>query len=53
MSLIASPQAKNLGLHRAILFNAQEGWLETFKPYARPDNVWLAEIGAELAKSNG
>ena len=49
-SLIDSPQANNLGLHRAILFNGQEGWLETFRPYALPDEAWLAEAGEKLVR---
>jgi hypothetical protein len=48
-SLIDSPQANNLGLHRAILFNGQEGWLETFRPYALPEAGWLDEAGRKLA----
>jgi S-DNA-T family DNA segregation ATPase FtsK/SpoIIIE len=40
-SLIESPQANDLGLHRAILFNGQEGWTETFRPYALPDAAWI------------
>lgn len=48
-SLIDSPQANNLGLHRAILFNGQEGWLETFRPYALPDEGWLVEAGQQLS----
>ncbi len=52
-SLIDSPQANNLGLHRAILFNGQEGWLETFRPYALPDEGWLAEAGQGLARLHG
>jgi S-DNA-T family DNA segregation ATPase FtsK/SpoIIIE len=49
-SLIESPQANDLGLHRAILFNGQEGWTETFRPYALPDAGWLAETGEKLRK---
>jgi S-DNA-T family DNA segregation ATPase FtsK/SpoIIIE len=49
-SLIESPQANDLGLHRAILFNGQEGWTETFRPYALPDAGWLAEAGEKLRK---
>jgi DNA segregation ATPase FtsK/SpoIIIE-like protein len=49
-SLIDSPQANNLGLHRAILFNGHEGWLETFRPYALPDDAWLDEAGRKLAQ---
>jgi hypothetical protein len=49
-SLIDSPQANNLGLHRAILFNGHEGWLETFRPCALPDDAWLEEVGRKLAR---
>jgi hypothetical protein len=47
-SLIESPQANNLGLHRALFYNGQEGWLETFRPYALPDARWLEEAGRIL-----
>ena len=46
-SLIDSPKAGLLGLHRALLFNAQEGYLETFRPYALPPADWLEEAGRE------
>jgi S-DNA-T family DNA segregation ATPase FtsK/SpoIIIE len=49
-SLIESPQANDLGLHRAILFNGQQGWSETFRPYALPDHAWLEEAGQKLAR---
>ncbi len=49
-SLIESPAANNLGLHRAILFNGHEGWTETFRPYALLDNAWLDEAGGKLKK---
>jgi len=49
-SLIESGAANNLGLHRAILFNGQKGWMETFRPYALPDEAWLAEAEEKLAK---
>jgi len=48
-SLIESPQANNLGLHRALFYNGHEGWLETFRPYALPDDQWLEEIRRKLA----
>jgi len=41
-SLIDSPKASNLGLHRALFYNEHEGTLETFRPYAMPDGAWLA-----------
>ena len=45
-SLIDSPQASGLGLHRALLYNEQEGTLETFRPYARPESPWLSQVPA-------
>ena len=47
-SLIDSPKAGMLGLHRALFFNAQEGYLETFRPYALPDPEWVEEAGGKL-----
>lgn len=49
-SLIDSPKAGNLGLHRAIFYNEQEGHMETFRPYALPDAEWIEEVKANLAK---
>ena len=49
-SLIDSPRAGNLGLHRAIFFNAQEGYLETFRPYALPGEEWVDGAGANLRR---
>jgi len=48
-SLIDSPKASTLGLHRALLYNAQEGTVETFRPYALPDPAWLEQAGRLLA----
>jgi hypothetical protein len=47
-SLIDSPKAGALGLHRALLYNEQAGTLETFRPYAMPDGGWIEEMGAKL-----
>jgi hypothetical protein len=47
-SLIDTPKAASLGLHRAILFNAQAGTLETFRPYALPDEAWIVEAAGHL-----
>ncbi len=52
-SLIESPQANDLGLHRAILFNGQEGWTETFRPYALPDSAWISAAGQALSRLHG
>lgn len=48
-SLIDSPKAGNLGLHRALLYNEHEGSLETFRPYALPENAWLEQVAQQLA----
>jgi len=39
-SLIDTPNASTLGLHRAIFYNEQSGVLETFRPYAAPGDSW-------------
>jgi DNA segregation ATPase FtsK/SpoIIIE, S-DNA-T family len=36
-SLVDAPDAGTLGLHRALLYNEREGYLEKFRPYALPD----------------
>jgi len=43
-NLIDSPAATTLGLHRALFHNEHYGTLETFRPYAMPDDAWLDEI---------
>jgi hypothetical protein len=45
-NLIDSPAATTLGLHRALFHNEHLGTLETFRPYAMPDSVWLEELGS-------
>ncbi len=52
-SLIDSPKAGMLGLHRAILFNAQEGYLEIFRPYALPSSEWVEHAGRGLQRESG
>lgn len=52
-SLIDSPRASQLGMHRALFYNAQEGYLETFRPYALPGSEWLENAGALVAGSSG
>jgi hypothetical protein len=49
-SLVESPDAGTLGLHRALLYNDREGYTEIFRPYARPDNEWIEETAGLLAK---
>jgi len=48
-SLIDNPKAGMLGLHRALFYNAQEGYLETFRPYALPGREWIEEAARSLA----
>ena len=49
-SLIDSPKASALGLHRALFYNEQEGYLETFRPYALPPPEWIEEAARHLAQ---
>lgn len=48
-SLCDDPKASALGLHRALLYNEQEGYLETFRPYALPAREWIEQAGSKLA----
>ncbi len=48
-SLIDSPKASMLGLHRALFYSEHESRLETFRPFALPDAAWVAEAVAQLA----
>jgi hypothetical protein len=47
-SLMDSPRASQLGLHRAVFYNSQEGHIETFRPYALPGRDWLEEVRRAL-----
>ena len=42
-SLIDNPKASILGMHRALFYNAQQGHLETFRPYALPPIDWIKQ----------
>ena len=52
-SLIDNPKASTLGMHRALYYNEQEGYLETFRPYALPGNDWIEEVAANLKRLAG
>ena len=52
-SLIDTPKASNLGLNRALFYNEQEGYLETFRPYALPDETWLDDAQKALSRLVG
>jgi DNA segregation ATPase FtsK/SpoIIIE, S-DNA-T family len=47
--LIDSPKAGDLGLHRALFYNEQEGYTEVFRPYALPAGEWVERAGERLA----
>jgi hypothetical protein len=47
-TLIDSPAASKLGEHRALFFSEEEGKLEKFRPYAYPDDEWLAFVRRQL-----
>jgi DNA segregation ATPase FtsK/SpoIIIE, S-DNA-T family len=49
-SLIDNPKASMLGLHRALFYNEQEGYLETFRPYALPDDAWMEGAAKQLQR---
>ena len=49
-SLCDDPKASTLGLHRALFYNEQEGYLETFRPYALPAGEWIDKAGEKLAR---
>jgi len=48
-SLIDTPEASDLGLHRALFYNEQEGTLEKFRPYSLPTTDWLDAVKVRLA----
>ena len=48
-NLIDSPAASTLGLHRALFYNEHFSTLETFRPYAMPDEAWFDEVASSLA----
>jgi DNA segregation ATPase FtsK/SpoIIIE, S-DNA-T family len=52
-SLIDSPRANTLGLHRALFYNEHEGYLEVFRPYALPDMQWVDSARTALSRKNG
>lgn len=49
-SLCDDPQASNLGLHCALFYNEQEGYLEKFRPYSLASNEWLEMAGKNLQR---
>jgi len=50
-TLIDSPLASRLGLHRALFASEEMGAPEKFRPYRLPSEDWLAQAGASLSRS--
>lgn len=49
-SLIDSPRASTLGLHRALFYNEKEGYLEIFRPYSLPVTEWIEKAETNLRR---
>ncbi len=47
-SLMDSPEASRLGVHRAILYDEGQGVAEKFRPYGLPSNEYLAWVKKQL-----
>ncbi|MGA2621917.1 MAG: FtsK/SpoIIIE domain-containing protein [Thermoguttaceae bacterium] len=47
-SLMDSPDAARLGVHRAILYDEARGYAEKFRPYGLPPADWLTRVGQQL-----
>ena len=47
-NLMDSPEASRLGVHRAILYNEEQGEFEKFRPYGLPTADWLAWVKERL-----
>jgi hypothetical protein len=47
-SLIDSPEAARLGVHRAIFYDEGQGLLEKFRPYGLPTKEFLAWVEKQL-----
>lgn len=49
-TLIDSPLASLLGVHRAVLYHEGQGWHEKFRPYMTPSREWLNQVREQLQK---
>jgi energy-coupling factor transporter ATP-binding protein EcfA2 len=48
-NLMDTPEASRLGMHRAILYDEEQGEYERFRPYGLPDATWLGWVKERLA----
>ena len=47
-SLMDTPEASRLGVHRAFFYDEGQGRMEKFRPYGLPSVEWLAEVKKRL-----
>jgi len=47
-TLIDTPAAAKLGMHRALLHSEEQGILEKFRPYRWPSESWLEQVRRQL-----
>ena len=47
-SLMDSPDAARLGVHRAIFYDEGHGHIEKFRPYGLPSDEWLGYVAKQL-----
>jgi len=52
-TLMDSPAASKLGLHRAIYFSEESGVAEKFRPYEAPPADWVEGVAAALRERTG
>ena len=52
-TLIDSPAASRLGMHRAILADDDAGTAEKFRPYGMPDEAYLRHVSSALRARTG
>ena len=43
-NLMDSPEASRLGVHRALVYDEEQGEFEKFRPYGPPTPEWLAWV---------
>src|SRR5206468_8792304 len=49
-TLIDSPAANKLGMHRALAYSEEQGVLEKFRPYALPEWEWFQKVVVGLSQ---
>jgi DNA segregation ATPase FtsK/SpoIIIE, S-DNA-T family len=49
-SLMDTPEASRLGVHRACFYDEGQGRMEKFRPYGLPSQQWLEWVKERLAR---